>query len=84
MQLGLRPRVPFPESYREWGLIRTHGRVFAVPPSVDALEALRTGRLFTHPEAVSTATLEEMQTLLDRLAGEVQEPTVVAAGRNTT
>ena len=78
MPLGLRPRVPFPDSYRGWGLVRTHGRVYALPPSIDSLEALRTGRLFTHPAALSTATLEEMQILIDGQGGEGDEPTVVA------
>ncbi len=77
MQLGLRPRVPFPESYRGWGLVRTHGRVFALPPSVDPLDALHSGRLFTHPAALSAATLDEIRTRIDGL-GEVDEPAVVA------
>ncbi len=80
MPLGLRPRVPFPESYRGWGLVRTHGRVFALPPSVDPLDALRTGRLFTHPAALSAATLDEMQRLIDDRGGEADEP-IVAADR---
>ena len=78
MHLGLRPRVPFPTSHREWGLIRTHGRVFALPPSVDPLEALRTGRLFTHPAVLSAATLEEMQSLIDGFDGVWERPAVVA------
>ena len=78
MHLGLRIRVPFPESYRDWGLVRVHGRVFGLPPHMDALEALRTGRLFTHPDALSAATLEEMKALIDGFDGDVA-PAVVAA-----
>jgi glycosyltransferase involved in cell wall biosynthesis len=78
MHLGLRRRIPFPTSYRGWGLIRTHGRIFAVPPTVDAVEALRTGRLFTHPAALSTATLEEMQARIDAFGGAWEEPIFLA------
>ncbi|HVS38234.1 MAG TPA: glycosyltransferase family 4 protein [Gemmataceae bacterium] len=76
MQLGWRARVPFPESYGGWNLIRTHGRVFALPPIVDAVDALRTGRLFTHPAALSAATLAEIQSRIDEI-GPAEEPTVV-------
>ena len=65
MHLGLRPRVPFPASYRGWGLVRTHGRIFALPKHVDPLAALRTGRLILHPEALSAATLDEVKALID-------------------
>ena len=78
MQFGLRPRLPFPKSYRGFHLIRTHGRVFALPSFLDLRSSLRTGQLFSHPDAFSTATLQEMQTLIDGLEEAVEEPTVAA------
>jgi glycosyltransferase involved in cell wall biosynthesis len=77
MPLGPRLRVPFPASYRGWGLVRTHGRVFALPAPIDPLEALRTGRLFTHPDALSAATLDEVRSLIDGQTAPAGMSTVV-------
>ncbi len=66
-QLGLRERVPFPESYKDFYLIRTHGRIYGIPDYLDPEELGKTGRLFTHAGIQSVATLEEMRELLDRL-----------------
>jgi glycosyltransferase involved in cell wall biosynthesis len=78
MQLGSRPRVDFPASYRGFHLVRTHGRVFALPSYLDPEETLRTGRLFDHPSVFSAANLEEIEARID--AGEIRhdEPAVVA------
>ena len=83
MHLGLRPRVPFPATYRDWGLVRTHGRVFALPAQVDPVAALRTGRLFFHPDALSAATLDEVKALIDGSEARPQEP-ANDAGREPT
>jgi glycosyltransferase involved in cell wall biosynthesis len=79
MRLGLRPRVFFPASYRGFHLVRTHGRVFGLPSFVDPDDALRTGRLFTHPAAFSAATLDEIRALIDEFDATPREPEVVAA-----
>ncbi len=65
MELGLRERVLFPESYGDFRLIRTHGRVFAIPEFLDPDEVLHRGRLHTHPGVLSAPTLEEVQALID-------------------
>jgi glycosyltransferase involved in cell wall biosynthesis len=79
MQLGLRPRVPFPIYYGGFRLILTHGRVYALPTFVEPDAAVRTGRLFSHPAALSAATREELESLIDDCyeAGP-EEPAVLA------
>src|SRR5262245_51059076 len=68
MNLGLRPRVHFPATYRTFSLVRTHGRVFAAPAPLDPDDLLQTGQLFTHPAVLSAQTLEEVRALIDRAA----------------
>lgn len=66
MHLGLRARVPFPESYKGFRLIRTRGRVHAIPPTTHAERILGTpGLLDRHPGVLAAATLEEVQRLVD-------------------
>src|SRR5438046_5710103 len=66
MHLGRRDKVPFPESYKGFHLIRTHGRVHALPPTVQMERILDTpGLLDRQPAALSAATLEEVQRLVD-------------------
>jgi glycosyltransferase involved in cell wall biosynthesis len=65
MPPGRRPKVPFPERYKEWRLIRTHGRVFAIPLSCDPELLVYTGSFFTHPAVLSAATLEEVREQID-------------------
>lgn len=81
MHLGLRPRVHFPASYKGFQLLRTHGRVFAVPPPLDPEELLKKDHLFIHPAALSAATLEEVQALIDRFDAEEQLPQKLDAYR---
>ncbi len=65
MHLGLQEKVLFPESYKGFRLIRTHGRIYGIPPSVNPERVLASGQLFTHPAVQSTVTLAEMQVLID-------------------
>jgi glycosyltransferase involved in cell wall biosynthesis len=65
MQQGRRPRVPFPETYKEWRLLRTHGRVFAIPLACDPEVLIYTGTFFSHPAVLSAATLEEIREQID-------------------
>ena len=79
MQFGLRPRVPFPLYYRGFRLIRTHGRVYALPTSVEPKAAVVTGILFSHPAALAAATTEELQLLIDESFPDgPEQPSVVA------
>ena len=66
MHMGLRARVPFPESYKGFRLIRTRGRVHALPPTTQVERILGTpGLLDRHPGVLAAATLEEVQRLVD-------------------
>ena len=79
MSLGPKPRQPFPASYKGRHLVRTHGRVFALPPHVDPDIALRTGRLFNHPTAIDAPTREQVEALIDGLESAEAPPAVVGS-----
>ncbi len=65
MHLGRRDKVPFPASYKGFTLIRTHGRVYALPPGAQVSRIVNTaGLLDRHPAVLSAATLEEVQKLV--------------------
>ncbi|MFO0844800.1 MAG: glycosyltransferase [Gemmataceae bacterium] len=66
MHLGQRPRDHFPATHKQYSLVRTHGRVFAVPPPLDAEVLLKASTLFTHPGVLSAATLDELKALIDQ------------------
>ncbi len=61
MNMGRRDRVPFPASYKDFHLIRTHGRVFGIPPSLSHEGLLESGMLFKHPAILSAPTLDAMR-----------------------
>src|SRR5262245_28795529 len=78
MHLGRRDKVPFPESYRGFRLIRTRGRVHALPPTTHVERILGTpGLLDRHPGVLAAATLEEVQRLVDATDPTVQIPQLV-------
>ena len=66
MHLGRREKVPFPESYKGFRLIRIHGRVHALPPTAQVERILGTpGMLDRHPAVLSAPTLAEIERLVD-------------------
>src|SRR5687767_13551921 len=65
MHLGRREKVRFPETYKRFRLIRTHGRVFGIPLSQNAEAILNGGKLFTHPSVLSAPTLDEVRERID-------------------
>ena len=66
MHLGLRARVPFPAEYKGFTLLRTHGRVYALPPGAQVRRIMTTsGLLDRHPAVLSAATLDEVRRLVD-------------------
>ncbi len=78
MSLGLREKVPFPESYKGFRLIRTHGRVHAIPPTTDVERLLLTpGILDRHAAVISAMTLEEAQRLVDAVDERSLRPEAV-------
>jgi glycosyltransferase involved in cell wall biosynthesis len=77
MQLGLRERVDFPESYKAFRLYRALGRVYGFPPFLEPDETLHGGKLLSHPAALNTATVDEMRSLIDHFDFAAYEPEVV-------
>ncbi|VTR93790.1 Uncharacterized protein OS=Lachnospiraceae bacterium A2 GN=C810_00240 PE=4 SV=1: Glyco_trans_1_4 [Gemmata massiliana] len=66
MHLGRQEKIPFPESYKGFRLIRIHGRVHAVPPTAHVERILSTpGMLDRHPAVLSAPTLAEVERLVD-------------------
>ncbi|GIW79769.1 MAG: hypothetical protein KatS3mg105_1576 [Gemmatales bacterium] len=59
MQSGPRPRIDFPACYKGYDLLRTHGRVFAIPPGLE-WEKWSVERLARHPAVVAASSLEEI------------------------
>ena len=79
MNLGRRMRIPFPETYKNFRLIRTHGRVFGIPQVIDPHELLDASTVFTHPAVISAANLDEMQEMIDGFDESSVVPQVVGA-----
>ncbi|MBY0514874.1 MAG: glycosyltransferase, partial [Gemmataceae bacterium] len=77
MHLGRRDRVPFPASYKSFRVVRTHGRVFALPRALDPDAALRETDFIDHPAAVSAASLDELFEALDGYDERAAVPEVV-------
>lgn len=79
MHSGPRELVPFPDSYKGFVLVRKHGRVYALPPTVEAQRVIhKAGLLDRHPAVLSAATLAELQQLVDGPAGRVEAPRFVS------
>jgi glycosyltransferase involved in cell wall biosynthesis len=80
MNLGRREKVPFPESYKGFRLIRIRGRVHAIPPTAQVERILGApGLLDRHPAVLAAATLEEVQKLVDAADPSALRPEVVGA-----
>jgi glycosyltransferase involved in cell wall biosynthesis len=74
-QLGPRPAQLFPYTYKGFHLVRSRGRVYAIPGHLDPDEVEELGRLTTHPAILSEATAGELEALIDRGGGpERPEP----------
>jgi glycosyltransferase involved in cell wall biosynthesis len=76
-QLGARPRTPLPEDYQGYQFLRSHGRIFAIPRSMDPEEACWRGLLTTHPAILSAATQEELQARIDAGEGRAHEAALI-------
>ncbi len=74
MQLGIRARVDFPETYKGFRLLRAFGRVYGFPPFLDPDETLHRGKLLRHPARLTAATLDEMKALIDAFDFAAYEP----------
>jgi glycosyltransferase involved in cell wall biosynthesis len=80
MQQGMRPRSSVPLIYKDYYILRTHGRVYGIPSSLDpgevpwpetlhtypALLTVQVHRgLLTHPAVLQAATFPELESLID-------------------
>jgi glycosyltransferase involved in cell wall biosynthesis len=78
MRLGRQPKIPFPDRYKGFRLIRTHGRVWGIPPTADEVRLLAEECLFDHPAVKSAASLDAMRDLIDRYDPAEDRPEPVA------
>jgi glycosyltransferase involved in cell wall biosynthesis len=80
MQQGMRPRSSLPVMYKDFYILRTHGRVYGIPSHLDPGEvpwpetlhghpALLRARvhagLLTHPAVLQAATLSDLESAID-------------------
>jgi glycosyltransferase involved in cell wall biosynthesis len=77
MHLGRRDKVPFPDTYKAFRLVRTHGRVFGLPTFLDPESALKPTEVMDHPASVSAGTLDELLEQLDGYDLRTVTPEVV-------
>jgi glycosyltransferase involved in cell wall biosynthesis len=82
MNLGRRDKVPFPASYKDFALIRTHGRVYGIPPSLKPDGMLKSGMLFRHPAILSAPNLDDIREQIDRFDYELLKIDVVGQCEN--
>jgi glycosyltransferase involved in cell wall biosynthesis len=74
MQLGMRPKVPFPHEYKGFRLIRSQGRVLGIPAFLDAEEVLGLGRLHSHPAVLSASCRQDLEALIDGFDAAARRP----------
>jgi glycosyltransferase involved in cell wall biosynthesis len=64
-QLGARPALAVPTRYKDFELVRSHGRYYGVPDFLDPEEALLRNYLTTHPAIPAASSLEELRAVID-------------------
>jgi glycosyltransferase involved in cell wall biosynthesis len=83
MNLGMRPRVQPPLTYKGFRILRTHGWVYGVPPflvpELRSTDLLQRGELFSHPAILKAPTLEELLACVDGYDPRTQRPQVVGS-----
>jgi len=65
-ELGIRPKVLFPRTHKDFHLVRQHGRVYGLPFFLGPYAVEEFRRFSDHPAVLSAATLEELKTLIDQ------------------
>jgi hypothetical protein len=76
-QLRTRPTPTYPPTYNGYQIVRSRGRLFAVPPFLDVDDTIRRGAWTSHPAILSAATRADLETQIDSASiGRVQ-PEVV-------
>jgi glycosyltransferase involved in cell wall biosynthesis len=74
MQLGLRPKTKMVDTYKEYHLVRIHGRFYGVPLHMDSDQARVQEQLGTHPAIIRAATEHELKALIDTQENQQQQP----------
>jgi glycosyltransferase involved in cell wall biosynthesis len=81
--LGPRSARSFPYTYNGYHLLRSHGRIYALPDRLDPEDLETLSRLTSHPGILSAATVDELEALIDASGGPPRpEPTGTCAGYN--
>jgi glycosyltransferase involved in cell wall biosynthesis len=65
MQIGMRKKVHLPQQYKGLQIVRSHGRVYAIPLFLDPEDYHDHGRPFSHPAIISGATRTEIEARID-------------------
>src|ERR1700736_5705280 len=73
-QLGIRPKVPFPHTYRGFHLVRSHGLVYGIPGFLEPEDIFRRGMLTSHPAILSAPSRQELEALIDGFDVAAQRP----------
>ncbi len=74
-----RPKASFPRRYGGFRLLRTHGKVYAVPRFLNPEELLLRRKLTTHPDVLSASTLEELKAQIEQRRFRLGHPEVLGS-----
>jgi glycosyltransferase involved in cell wall biosynthesis len=74
MNLGWRERTRIPNTYKDFRIVRSHGRVFGIPPTVMSESLSKVKLALSHPAVLSTETMEEMLQAIDRFDANSLRP----------
>lgn len=77
MNLGRRDKLTIPPTYKNFRVVRTHGRMFGIPQAVDPDCVLHNANLFKHPAVISAATLDDLRQMIDAFDESSVTPVVV-------
>lgn len=58
-------QLALPCAYKEFYLVRSHGRVYGIPHFLEPEELIRHGKHVSHPAVLSAATCDELQAQID-------------------
>jgi glycosyltransferase involved in cell wall biosynthesis len=68
MQLGMKKKTILPRTYKGFHVVRSHGRVYGIPPFLDPEDLHADGRPYSHPAILSASTRPELEARIDREA----------------
>src|SRR5438067_5615023 len=77
MHQATQPKVRLPYAYKGFYLTRSHGRLYGIPPFLDADELHYRKRLHIHPAVLSASTEEVLTALVDTYDAAPYVPEVI-------